>query len=217
MTQNEIALAIHTVLTSRPPHGTKTMDTQAWAEYHKQHAAFDEACEQLCQQMRQAENRDVFNVLFPLACSRFEPMSGMPAFAAHLLFYMKPACPISCTDAIRRVSQSEWDLSLEEVPWYLADFFGHSAIYQSLTILETEDSIKEVKEKQAVWDASHSHLRTFVEWKDVWKETAPGNEITRLDTIRYWLDIFIRDREDLLTKWEPFWRLHLKVAKLTAT
>src|SRR5262245_18786440 len=81
----------------------------------------------LVERMRQLEEDELFGLLFPLATSgQWEcPM----AFSAALLLYeIKPACPIPCKEAVRGLL-GNWDVSIEEVPWYLRHVFGrHRAL-----------------------------------------------------------------------------------------
>jgi hypothetical protein len=209
MPQEEIASAIQAVSASRPFLANwKETTKQQWAEYHKQQEVFDHACEKLCKQICQADENNIFAVLFSLSCSRFESAPDTSSLAGHMLFYLKPICPISCKDALRIVSKSDWDISLEEVPWYLADFFGNDTMRQSLSELEAEDYIKEGIDKREAWFTAHSHLS-----HDIERGMPPGDAWVRLDTVRYWLDIFVDNRKDILGTWEPFWRWHRKSAK----
>ena len=218
MTQKEIASAISTVFNLLPSSGNgETMDTQAWAEYHKQQAVFDQTCEELCQRVRQADDKNLFDVLFPLACSRSEPLYGMENFAAHILFYLNLACPISCADAIRKVSQSNWDVSLCELPWYLAVLFGTDKVYQILDELEQEDDVQASLAELTAWrDAHYFTGMKIAQWEQVHKAEPRADVYQNLHTIRYWLDIFVRTQENLLANWEPLWRWHVKGAEQSA-
>ena len=82
----------------------------------------------LVAQMRQLDDDELFRLLFPLATSgQWEcPM----AFSAALLLYeIKPACPVSCKEAVRGLF-GNWDVSIKEVPWYLRDVFGRSRVLE---------------------------------------------------------------------------------------
>ena len=212
MTQNEISSALNAVYILRPSHGDWKKE-----EYHKQQELFDQASEEFCRRIRQTDDHDSFGVLFLLACSRSEPLYGMEAFAAHILFYLKLACPISCTDAIRRVSQSDWDVSLEEVPWYLAVSFGADKIYQILDELEQEDDVQASLADLRAWrDAHYFTGMNLAQYLEAHKAEPRADIYGRLQTVRYWLDIFVRKQEDLLTNWEPLWRWHIKGAEQPA-
>ena len=79
-----------------------------------------------------------FNVLFPLAISKQEFGKGVYG-AAYLLHKLNPPCLISCEEAIDRML-IEWDVSIEEVPSYLADQFGAEEIERTLARLKNNSS-----------------------------------------------------------------------------
>ena len=190
------------------------MVEQRWAEYEQQQETFDQNCEELCKRLRQADDRDLFDVLFPLACSsRLGPITGMsptvayrmPSFAANILFFIKPSCFLSCNEAIRVVSLSGWDIGLKEVPWYLAHIFDNDKMQQCLAALETEDHMQKVMAKRKAWYTAHAH-----QTNDVRRGMPPFDAWVSLNTVRYWLNIFVREQEDILKTWEPLWRKHRK-------
>lgn len=207
LTPPQIIDAIRAVEKVRSPisdfQGT---DTERQAEERKRQKRYFQACERLCEQLHQSDPQDVFNVLFPLACSRSKEMLfyGLHALAGHLLFQLKPPCPVPCLDALRSVCTSDWDLSLQEMPWYLAAVFRVDTLHQSLAELEAEDIIKQQRKEQQAWHASHSQLRTFNDWKEVWQQSPPGYAVIRLDTVRYWLKTF--EDSDSAAAWQPLWR-----------
>lgn len=83
----------------------------------------------LCERLRRMECSEVFHALFPIAA---EAQRHAPAYdAACLLFDVKPACPVPCKDAIRSMLP-HWDISIEELPWYLAGYFGEAAVRQAI-------------------------------------------------------------------------------------
>jgi hypothetical protein len=51
--------------------------------------------------------------------------------AALLLRRVNPKCPISCRDAIQEML-TDWDVSIEEVPFYLAEQFGVPKVLATL-------------------------------------------------------------------------------------
>lgn len=185
------------------------------AEHKKMQLTFRRLCEDFCENARRADDSTIFEVLFPLACSsRFglpeaaldEKHYGRPALAAHLLFFLRPPSPLSCTEALRFVAGSQWDVSLEEVAWYLATFFGVSVMSRCLDEIETADDIREERATRAAWYESHAHRTTFADLKEIWQQTPPGKMISELGTLRYWLDIFVNKQEDILKTWHPFWQ-----------
>src|SRR3954454_3328278 len=81
------------------------------------------------------DSGEVFHALFPIAA---DAQWHGPAYdAACLLFAVKPACPIPCKDAIRAMLPN-WDISIEEVPWYLAGYFGEVPIRRAIEELHEE-------------------------------------------------------------------------------
>ena len=185
------------------------------AEYKAMHLAFGRRCEDFCERVRRADGSTTFGMLFPLACSSRLGLPGeaqdwkhfgRPSLAAHLLFYLKPPCPLSCTDALRFVAGSSWDVSLEEVAWYLAVCFGNDTMHRCLNEMEATDDIQKERAVRAAWHDSNSHRTTFADLKEIWQETPPGEMISGLDTLRYWLNIFVSRQEDILKEWRPFWQ-----------
>ncbi len=114
----------------------------------------------LCERLRELDAAEVFQALFPIAV---EPQWHGPAYrAACLLFVLKPACPILCKDAIR-LMLANWDVSIEEVPWYLAGQFGKELIRQSIEELSKEPLDDEQKVK----------LSTVQYWTDIYFALKP--------------------------------------------
>jgi len=69
----------------------------------------------------QIEEAELFLGLYPIAVSS---QRHGPAFnAARLLYELNPACQIICKEAIAAMLP-EWDISIEEVPFYLCKQFG---------------------------------------------------------------------------------------------
>ena len=202
MTQDEIIAAISAVLALSPPHvAWDKMTEKQRAENKQQEKTFDFACGNLCERLRQADTDTVFEVLFPLACA-----SRGGHFYAHILLYLKVPCQLSCKEAVRRLSQSEWDVSLEEVPWYLVDRFGAEAVYQSVNELEQEDEIQEYRNMEAAWSAVHFWQGMRLQEYMKAEEARPRNSVdARLLTVRYWTDILVKDQKGILENWHPFW------------
>ena len=174
-------------------------------EWNRQAKLYEQACEDLSEWLGQQDPHAVFKGLFSLACSQFNPFESFTTLPAHLLLYLKPPCPISCKEAVRQVSRSEWDLSLEEVPWYVADCFGTDAIYQSLDELEAEDDIQEFRKVEAAWVFLNSGPMPLSKYLEAEKERPRHSAEVRLDTIRYWTDILVKDQKGILENWHPFW------------
>lgn len=199
MTREDIVSAVYAAY-AKCPHlrGDMTQD-----EWERQQQAFDEACEQLCARLRRAEGREVYHALFSLACSRYDPLHTPTALAGHLLLWLKPPCPVSCQEAIQAVSVSDWDLSEEEVIWYLAGHFGPGQVSEVLDALEETEDIRAARARKSAWYEAHpiNDIRDLMNWKPPWEAS------DALDTVRYWLGILVSDAE---TKrdWQPLWRRH---------
>src|ERR1700694_4086822 len=87
----------------------------------------------LVERMRQFDDNELFRLLFPLATSgQWE--CPLAYSAALLLHQIKPACPVSCKEALRGLF-GNWDVSIEEVPWYLRDVFGRQRVLQVIAEL----------------------------------------------------------------------------------
>lgn len=109
----------------------------------------------LVERMRQLDDDELFHLLFPLATSgQWE--CPLAYSAALLLYQIKPACPISCKDALRGLF-GNWDVSIEEVPWYLRDVFGRHRVLEVIAEL-LRDSITDIQVRR---------LRTIGYWLDV--------------------------------------------------
>jgi hypothetical protein len=67
------------------------------------------------------------------------PRFGPQEVAGRLLMGIKPR-PREPLESIVRNSLATWDLSVEELPWYLAEKFGAKEILSTLDALETEST-----------------------------------------------------------------------------
>ena len=85
--------------------------------------------------------------------------------AALLLEELGPACPVSCEDAVRALLP-EWDVSIEQVPFYLAARFGPARVHQAIAKLRPE-----VTEKN-----QQGNLDTVAYWVHVYDGTWPPNK-----------------------------------------
>jgi hypothetical protein len=87
----------------------------------------------LAQRLRREDSSLVFQSLFSFAAhsQRLGPAAG----AAWLLHRVSPKCPIPCRDAIREML-TDWDVSIEELPFYLADQFGTQQVLTTVDELE---------------------------------------------------------------------------------
>ncbi len=73
----------------------------------------------------------LFDALFPVAIREQGQASGPVAMSAYALHALNPPCQLPIDDAIASLLPS-WDISIEEVPWYLAKQFGSDAVLASV-------------------------------------------------------------------------------------
>ncbi len=213
MTREEVSAAVRELAFPVPAwRDWREATKQQKQEHQEQKQLFYTACEETCRTLRHAADQDVFDVLFARACALDEsPDFGLQNIAGHLLLCSKPRCPISCPKACRIISRSDWNVSVQEVPWYLASFFGTEAVYLSMNELEQETDVQEARAAvEACWKMHTFHkgtVRQFAEWYRERQQEAPRDDVgNRLSTIRYWTDILVRGPEDILADWKPFWR-----------
>ena len=83
----------------------------------------------------------IFDALFPIAVREQGQASGPVAMSAVALHALNPPCRLSVDDAVASLLAS-WDISIEEVPWYLAKQFGRDAVLASVERLRTRESDK---------------------------------------------------------------------------
>ena len=115
---------------------------------------------QLGRRLRKMNPTDVFEAIFSIAA---DAQWHGPAYrAACLLFVLTPPCPISCRDAIRELLAG-WDISIEEVPWYLAGQFSQEIIRQAIEDLRKES----LDHEQTV------ALETVKYWTDIYFTLTP--------------------------------------------
>ena len=114
----------------------------------------------LLAQFRSVSSADLFHGLFPLAVSS---QSCAPAYsAAWLLYELKPACPISCREAITAFL-ADWDVSIEEPVFYLAEQFG---VPMMLATIEEIRPTTTVREQQVNLDTVRYWVGCFQEMLD---------------------------------------------------
>lgn len=108
--------------------------------------------------LRRFDDDELFNTLFFLSIRR--QGSGLPvAYAAVALNTLNPKCPITLTEAIEALLPA-WDISIEEVVFYLGKQFGRDA---SFTAIEKLRSTEQDEEKSV-------RLKTIAYWLDILPE-----------------------------------------------
>ena len=114
------------------------------------------------QELRALAAETQFAILWPLAVASQD--SG-PAFpAAALLYRLNPPCPMSCSDAVACLLP-DWDISIEEVPWYLVAQFGRANVIHAAEELS----------KRCTSDLETTLLSTVIYWAGLVKE--PGQSV----------------------------------------
>jgi hypothetical protein len=93
----------------------------------------------LAQVLGSAEPPELFWGLYqtftaqPLGSRRYQQQ----ALAGSLLLRLRPPCPLPACEAIRNVLGA-WEVSVEELPWYLALACGEDAVWLAMSELEAE-------------------------------------------------------------------------------
>jgi hypothetical protein len=82
----------------------------------------------LIRDLADVDPRLLFDTLFPISIRQQGNASGPVAFSAYAIHAINPPCPLTPSAAVSQMVQYEWDISIEEVPWYLANQFGRDEI-----------------------------------------------------------------------------------------
>ena len=116
-------------------------------------AAYDRVFDAVRERLRGLNDAQKFAILFPVAVKSQTDAPSWPA--AQLLREFSPECPLKCEDALRALLP-DWDVSIEEVPFYLAARFGSDRVRQA--IVQAELAITSNTDKQ--------RLKTVAYWLD---------------------------------------------------
>src|SRR5262249_483053 len=81
----------------------------------------------------------IFDALFPIAVKEQGETSGPVAMSAYVLHALNPPCRLPVNDPVASFLPA-WDISIEEVPWYLARQFGREAVLSSVEGLRARQS-----------------------------------------------------------------------------
>ena len=114
------------------------------------------------ERMRRLDDEHRFGILFPVSVKA--QWDAPSCSAAQLLRELSPACPLSCEDAVRALLPS-WDVSLEELPFYLAARFG------PIRVREAVDRVEVLVESES----DKQSLKSVRYWLDVYERTFPEN------------------------------------------
>lgn len=96
----------------------------------------------LLQDLGSVDPHLLFKTLFPIATKRQGVANVQVAFSAYTLYNLDPPCNIAAGDALQMLIGNEWDISIEEVPWYLTNQFGYECLkrcVQDFQCTMTED------------------------------------------------------------------------------
>jgi hypothetical protein len=110
------------------------------------------------EQLRGLSDKQQFEILFQVAVKR-QCGDAPVCDAAVLLRELSPECPISCEEAVRAMLPS-WDVSIEEVPFYLVAHFGAGRV---------RDAVREVQH-QVSSQPEKASLDTIVYWVGIYDE-----------------------------------------------
>jgi hypothetical protein len=80
----------------------------------------------------------LFDALFPISVREQGETSGPVAMSAYALHALNPPCRLSVDDAVASLLPT-WDISIEEVPWYLVKQFGREAVLASVKRLRARE------------------------------------------------------------------------------
>jgi hypothetical protein len=97
---------------------------------------------------------ELFDVLFPVAAG--SQADGPAYFAARLLWDLNPSCPVGSEEAVRAMLAG-WDVSIEEVPFYLTRHFGEGELREAVGRVEAETAEHEARVR----------LRTILYWAGI--------------------------------------------------
>lgn len=98
----------------------------------------------------------LFDTLFPVSIRRQGIDNGPVAFSAYVIHAINPPCRLPPSEALSQMVQHEWDISIEEVPWYLANQFGADKVLKCV-----DDALNEQTDEGA-----RVRLKTVRYWVD---------------------------------------------------
>src|SRR4051812_8721252 len=83
---------------------------------------------ELVERLRRLDDDVLFRLLYPLAVSS-QLECPAATVAAMLLAELRPACPVSCREALV-AAMPAWDVGIREVPQYLVAVFGRQRVLE---------------------------------------------------------------------------------------
>jgi hypothetical protein len=121
---------------------------------------YERIFQQVREQVRNLGNTQQFDILFPLAVKSQDHAPSCPA--AELLWEFSPACPLSCEKAVQALLD-EWDVSIEEVPFYLAACYGVPRMKEAVERVGT-----------TLGEGKRDRLETIAYWLNKYEEAYTG-------------------------------------------
>jgi len=121
--------------------------------------------------LRSFDEIELFGTLFPLSVMRQE--HGFPvAFGAYALNELNPKCLLGAREAVEQLLPS-WDVSIEEVVFYLAKQFGVQALEKTLDELCSSNQTQELL----------TPLGTIAYWLNIYGSEGNRDATTRQETL----------------------------------
>jgi hypothetical protein len=111
--------------------------------------------------LRKLNGDEVFSILYTVltnpdrSTTRFSDQD----FAGKLLLSLNPSCSIPPKEAIRELLH-DYNLSIEEIPWYFARQYGKAKVLEILEDLDAEITCDQVRRS----------LKTWQWWLRAWKD-----------------------------------------------
>jgi hypothetical protein len=86
----------------------------------------------LCRSLSAVEESTLFEFLFPIAISAHSG-DNANSIAGFALLELEPKCQMSCEETVEAISNSRWDVSNREIPFYLISQFGKWRVGEAVT------------------------------------------------------------------------------------
>lgn len=138
-----------------------------------------ESFENLVFKLRESPHDQLFDFLFPLAIS--SRSSRVNGIASSLLVALEPKSTRPCAELLYEIGNSQWDVSIKEIPFYLTVQFGKWNLLDEIELFKQKyhnesDIIKRV-ESIAYWlrapiESLCADFHYF-EWRDMIEEQSP--------------------------------------------
>ena len=87
---------------------------------------------ELIRDLESVDPQLVFDTLFPISIKNQRAENGPVAFSAYALHGLNPPCPLTCVEAVDALIDNQWEISIEEVPWYLVNQFGSQEVLETI-------------------------------------------------------------------------------------